>query len=52
MEFFEEETLVEDWKRRVNDAEVEFYEVVSTALDEGLNSIDFFGVLVDSRVVC
>jgi hypothetical protein len=52
VEFFEEESLVENWKGWVDDAEVEFYEVVSTALDEGLNSIDFLCVLVNSRIVC
>jgi hypothetical protein len=43
---------VEDGEGGVNDAEVEFYELVSAVLDEGLDSVDIFGVLFDAGIIC
>ena len=43
---------MEDGKGRVNNTEIEFDEVVSTTLNQGLNSIDFPGVLIYPRIVC
>ena len=35
----------------MHDAKVEVHEVVSAALDEGLDSVYVFGVLIDARVI-
>ena len=43
---------MEDGEGRVDDAKVEFYEVISAVLNEGLNSVNFSCVLFDARVVC
>ena len=42
---------MEDGKGRVNNAEIEFDEVVSTTLNQGLDLIDVFGILFNSGII-
>jgi hypothetical protein len=42
---------VQDGEGGVDDAKVEFYELVSAVLDEGLDSVDVFGVLFNAGIV-
>jgi hypothetical protein len=42
---------VQDGEGGVNDANVEFYELVSAVLDEGLDSLDVFGILFNAGII-
>jgi hypothetical protein len=42
---------VKNGEAGMDDAEVEFDELVSTALNEGLDAIDIFGVLIHARIL-
>ena len=42
---------MQDGEGGVNDAKVEFYELVAAVLDEGLDFVDVSGVLVDAGIV-